>query len=332
MLTNDLKSLQVSQGRRAFLLSRNGRIEADILVLHDQEKTWMVIDRQDAAALIEELDKFIFTEDVKFRLPRHPEHEHKLESHLSLHGPGSVKLLDEISDQSFDPLEPLEHRAVTLFDQPGVVYRFDQTGSPGLHLFTTMDAMMPIFKALLQQGEKTMGQGSNADQKSNMSRPISPIGWEAFDTARIEAGTPMFAIDFSQDHFPHETSMIEQTVSFNKGCYPGQEIVARMQNLGHPSKLLVGLRIDVPGRSSIGRGAITKPASKTGDESGAKSATIGQITSSAHSPALHGAAIGMAMINWAHREQGTHVRIAPVGQDGQSGEATVQPLGSLIES
>jgi folate-binding protein YgfZ len=334
MLTNDLKSLKAGQGRRAFLLGRNGRIEADILVLHDQETTWMVIDRQDAASLIEELDKFIFTEKVKFRLPGQsgsaPDREHPFDGHLSLHGPSSAKLLDELWGQSLDsmePLEPLEHRAISLFGQPCVVYRFDQTGSPGMHVFTSSDAITPIFKAMLQQAEKISGQDSNA------SEPICPVGWDAFNTARIEAGTPLFAIDFSRDNFPHEASMIKQTVSFNKGCYPGQEIVARMQNLGHPSKVLVSLRIDglaAPG----GSGASEVPGAQLGQGPvivvmNDSDKSVGQMTSGAYSTLLDGAAIGLAMIDWNRREQGTRVLVSV---NGQNCEATVQQLGLLIES
>ena len=79
---------------------------------------------------------------------------------------------------------------------------------------------------------------------SLIARPVRPIGWAAFNATRIEAGRPMFGIDFDESVLPHETGpLLNRAVSFTKGCYPGQEIVARMQARGGTARNIVGIRM-----------------------------------------------------------------------------------------
>ena len=63
-------------------------------------------------------------------------------------------------------------------------------------------------------------------------RQVWPVGWAAFNSVRIEAGRPLFGIDFDATVLPAETPLEDRAVSFTKGCYPGQEIVARMKSRG----------------------------------------------------------------------------------------------------
>ncbi len=65
-----------------------------------------------------------------------------------------------------------------------------------------------------------------------------PVGLHAYETARIKAGVPRFGSDITPENFPAEAGILERAVSFEKGCYPGQEIVARMHYRGHPNKVL----------------------------------------------------------------------------------------------
>src|SRR5439155_2357027 len=62
---------------------------------------------------------------------------------------------------------------------------------------------------------------------------LRPAGWHAFNIARIEAGTPLYNIDFGPESLPAESGVLLGRVSFTKGRYFGQEVVARMQSRGH---------------------------------------------------------------------------------------------------
>lgn len=73
-----------------------------------------------------------------------------------------------------------------------------------------------------------------------------PAGSDAYETARIEAGIPRFGTDITPENFPGECGILERAVSFKKGCYPGQETVARMHYRGHPNKELHRLVVEGP--------------------------------------------------------------------------------------
>src|ERR671916_2436024 len=71
-----------------------------------------------------------------------------------------------------------------------------------------------------------------------VGRGAVPAGPGAYETARVEAGVPRFGSDITPENFPAEAGILDRAVSFQKGCYPGQETVARMRYRGHPNKLL----------------------------------------------------------------------------------------------
>ena len=73
-----------------------------------------------------------------------------------------------------------------------------------------------------------------------------PSGRDAYETARVEFGIPRFGVDITPENFPAEAGILNRAVSFKKGCYPGQETVARMHYRGHPNKTLHRLVIEGP--------------------------------------------------------------------------------------
>lgn len=110
----------------------------------------------------------------------------------------------------------------------------------------------------------------------------------AFDTVRIESGTPLFGRDFNEENLPQEIGRNELAINFTKGCYLGQETVARIDALGHVNQQLVGVRFAGP----------TVPKARTElmhDES-----IAGHVTSATFSPEL-GVPLALAMIRrpWA---------------------------------
>ena len=98
--------------------------------------------------------------------------------------------------------------------------------------------------------------------------PASP---DAYETARIEAGIPRFGADITPENFPGETGILDRAVSFKKGCYPGQETVARMHYRGHPNKTLHRLVVE---------GSPISPGTEITQEV----KTVGRITSVAPLP------------------------------------------------
>jgi gentisate 1,2-dioxygenase len=94
---------------------------------------------------------------------------------------------------------------------------------PGYHLVIPADAARKVWMEFLTRFGPTGG---------DIKRPLRPIGWAAFNAARIEGGRPIFGIDFDDSILPHETGpLLNRAVSFTKGCYPGQEPVVWMDGL-----------------------------------------------------------------------------------------------------
>jgi tRNA-modifying protein YgfZ len=124
-------------------------------------------------------------------------------------------------------------------------------------------------------------------------------GDEAFTARRIESGAPLFGIDFDSTNFPQEVGRDRQAISFTKGCYLGQETVARIDALGHVNQQLVGVRFpegEVPahGTELLHDG---KPA--------------GRVGSAAFSPQL-GAPLALAMLRREFTAPGSQVE-SPLG-------------------
>jgi folate-binding protein YgfZ len=123
---------------------------------------------------------------------------------------------------------------------------------------------------------------------SIVAQGATPIGWYALNMARVELGVPVFMIDFDAHNLPHETSLIKSRVRFDKGCYLGQEIVARMESLGAPKQRLVSLQMNSDDLPIAG-------SQLWADETG-NGTPVGVITSSAISPLQGGVPAVIAMV------------------------------------
>jgi aminomethyltransferase len=147
-----------------------------------------------------------------------------------------------------------------------------------------------------------------------------PAGWFATNTARLEAGTPYFRIDFGPTNLPHESGVLDSRVSFTKGCYPGQEVVARLQHLGKPKQKLVGLRIEgdlLP---------VSEAQVFAFVDGGSIGEQVGVVTSSGLAPMLGAASVAFAMIAVSSYADGTRVL---VNAEGEQVAARVGPLRFL---
>lgn len=120
------------------------------------------------------------------------------------------------------------------------------------------------------------------------------VGSPAFTAARIEAGVPLFGVDFDEHNFPQEVDRDREAISFTKGCYLGQETVARIDALGHVNQKIVGVRFsgaEVP--------AVGTELSKDG-------AKVGVVTSAAFSSRLS-APLALAMVRREANSAGTRL-------------------------
>ena len=156
--------------------------------------------------------------------------------------------------------------------------------------------------------------------QSLVEEEVRPIGWYALNMARVENGAAIFLIDFDCENLPHETNLIQSRVRFDKGCYLGQEIVARMENLGKPKRILMKLRMQTDDLPVAG--------SQLWEDSSAKGTPVGVVTSSAISPKGGSQPAVIVMVGKKHAPENTTLYVY-VGT--KIVEGTVAPLLNIKE-
>ena len=284
MLTQKLAGFTAGNAASAFLTDRKGRIQAQLLLICTEDGIFIDVDVHQVDAVVSTLDEFLFSEDVQL------EDVTAQWYRLGVHGPAASELFDE-------PIASMHCASLTVEERPVHVVRYDRIGSPGFIFFVRRDDAVAVWDAL----------------------DCGTSGWYAFNMARIEAGTPICNIDFGPGSLPHETSLVPECVSFTKGCYPGQEIVARMQHLGKPSQQLRGLRLKgdalpVAGSQVMGI-----------EPDGGMGQPIGVVTSSSLSPMLGSTPLAIAMLRTKKADVDTMVR---VHDEGEPCDAVVGPLAA----
>lgn len=318
MLTQEVKTLVPGQVRRGMMLTEKGRILADLLVCHEADRTLLVLDRSEAGLIAEQLEGFLFTEDVQV------ENLADRLLVLTLAGPASWRLLSGVTGCGGDEPKP-GTCGVLGGDAAGLTWwRFDQTGGMDLHLALPEATAADWVKRLSEPvgglfPDIAPDIESTIPDLAGLRRSVvgRGVGWLAFNTARIEAGVPLFHVDYGPNSLPHETGLLSQAVSFTKGCYRGQEIVARMEHLGHPARKLAMLRFKTDLLPVAGSQVF---AGKDGSE------IIGAITSSTVSPLAGHQSLALAMMKWGFHQDKTVSLFA----EDQWIEAQVGPLQSLI--
>jgi folate-binding protein YgfZ len=309
MVTQELKGMAAGDVRTGFWLNRKGRIEADLVFAEvpaavDNDAFMLIdLDVHDAARTVTSLTAFLFNEDV------HLADQTAAWGRLAVHGPEGAMLLSNAGadDASLEALNAdLRCVRTQLAGVPAVLVRRDQCGSPGVEVFVPASGLARVWDALVSQHDATAGG----------RRRARPAGWHAYNIARIEAGTPLHHVDFGTESLPHESGVIGERVSFRKGCYLGQEVVARMESLGKPKQRLVGLRIAEDALPVAG-----SPVFELGAD-GAPGNPVGSITSSTLSPMLGASSVAFAMVRTAHAEPST---VLGVPAEGVRATATVQP-------
>ncbi len=203
-------------GVYAALLNQKGRIQTDLRVLKDGSGDLLLdTEPEGAAAAKEILGRYapfsrVKVEDLSEEKPPW--------GILGFYGPRAGELLGGAS---------LEEHETTEIEIGGVTVLAGGVTLPvsGYDLIGPSDKLRTVREQLVARG-------------------AVPTGLEAFETTRIEAAVPRFGSDITPENFPGEAGILERAVSFTKGCYPGQETVARMHYRGHPNRNLHQLVIE----------------------------------------------------------------------------------------
>jgi folate-binding protein YgfZ len=259
-------------------------------VLEREGRTLLEMDGRNIPLVRDVLEKHVFSEKIKFENLSEKVHQ------IALHGPKAGEILAKIVADWSD-LAPLGSRAANVGEAEAVIWRDDPCGVAGYYLGLPAEAAGKVWMRILSDfssGEPGKGEPGK--------RAVRPVGWAVFNTTRIEAGRPLFGIDFDDSVLPAETGQLARAVSFTKGCYLGQEIVARMHARGQVARQIVGIKMQEDALPLAGAPMIDEQMNQ-----------IGGITSSTISPVLSNASIGIGMVKSAFAKPGTTVRIAAEG-------------------
>ena len=262
LCTNDVKRLAVGSGCEAFVTSPQGRTLGLITILAREDSLLILADPGGLEFILPHLEKYGVFDDVAFSDERGSTYE------IHVAGEQSAAWLTLLGAPSPGERE-LDHVSATLGGSFEVVARESPLGLPGFTLIGPVENR-PSLLTGLDRG---------------------PLAGDATEGLRVEAGTPRFGRDFTVDNLPQEVGRDAQAISFVKGCYLGQETVARLDALGHVNKILRGLdvrtgRVPEPGLAITVGG---QPA--------------GVVTSSGRSPRCD-RGVALAMVR---------VKTAPVG-------------------
>jgi len=270
--TNEIRKLALGTGCEAFLTSVQGKTLSHVNVFAWPESLVLETVPEQGPKIVEHLDRYIIRERVTLA-DRSSEWAEQL-----LAGAEAESVLKQLTENSAPPQNLA--CVATEFNTSGGplkvwVRRIDLINAPSFIISCASEDLQQVSAALVAAGAMQCSR-------------------EAFEAARIEAGTPLFGHDITDKNLPQEVNRDRQAISFTKGCYLGQETVARLDALGHVNKLLAGVRffeanVPPPGTE------LTSDGQKAGD-----------VTSSTWSPAL-GAPLSLAYVRSGKHAPGTRL-------------------------
>jgi folate-binding protein YgfZ len=287
MISNDIKALAPGRGCHAAMLTHQGRMEADLYVYALEEELRLECGPAATERLLTQLRKFIIADQVTV------EDRTAALALLSLQGPGAPTAMAATTGLALEGIAPLELRTVARTAGSWMVVRRDRSGAGGWDLWLPAQDAAEVWRRWT--GE--MG--------------IPPVGHRALDWLRTEAGIPWYGADMDDTTLPMEVGLFD-AISMTKGCYRGQEIVARVMHRGHLNRGLAGIVLE----------SGEPPAHGASILAGGTSA--GEVTSATFSPRL-GRALALAVLKDDYRAPGTRVEVL-TGEAAAAGEVVALPL------
>jgi folate-binding protein YgfZ len=272
MVSNDIEALRPGQGCHAAMLTTKGKLLADLVVYADADSLLLELDGTLRDKIKATLDKHIVMDDVEVR---------------------------DVSDD-VPELGVYGDNAPTVLSAVAGVEASDLAALPNYHFLATGALRIARTPELAETGYHVFG---------NIEFSAAVMSEAEWEERRIEAGTPRYGVDMGEDRLPIEAG-INDAVSFTKGCYLGQEVIARATNLGHINRRLVGLVLDgdAPAAAGAKLSAPTRPEA-------------GFVTSSVRSRRL-GKTIALGYVHRTLWDPGTRLTLA----DGRAATVAALPF------
>ena len=275
MLTNDVAGLGEGAWMHAAFPNPQGRLLASTRVLRRGGAFLFDTEAATYPAVLKHLERFTLAGDFRVRdLTRET-------TLLSVQGPHAAEIVTAATGEDVHSLT--RGRVTYMGDgragRPPVIIRATHTAEDGFDIFVGEGEAPPLRQSLLEAGAR-------------------PCGSEVFEVLRVEAGVPRYGVDASDANVVLEVVDEAEAVSYTKGCYAGQEIIARIHWRGHVAKRLAGVILD--------RDAEPPADARLREPAGGREA--GRVTSSVFSPRLR-ARVALALVKYDFLAPGTELKL-----------------------
>jgi folate-binding protein YgfZ len=286
LVSNDVKGLMPGRGCETALLDVHGKITALLVVHCLADRLVLETDRALAEPLQAAIDRYLFSERAEL------EDVTAASGILTVAGPAARKIVEQAVGVALPDLPRWGH---VLAPEAGAeirIVRTEEMGEEGYDLWIPRVDLPRLWERIREAGAR-------------------PVGREAWDVLRVEAGVVRYGVDVDASTLLLEAAL-PTVYSLNKGCYLGQEVIARITYRGHVNRKITGFRF--ADRRMPAPGA---PVRVEGKE-------VGRITSVVLSPAL-GVALALGFLRREHQEPGTRV---DVGDASLSADVVALPFYS----
>ena len=283
-VTNNVKDLPAGEGCYAALVTNKGRMQSDLNIHILPGEILLDFEPGLTAAITERFDKYIIADDVQV-IDATPHY-----GLFSVQGPRAWTAIEGAKLGLLRPEKTFQSTSVNdaVLGEIFVV-NLPRAGADGFDLFVPTASLEVVAEKLFSAATSAGGRAG---------------GWRALETARVEAGRPRFGAEMDETNLPPEAGIETRAISYSKGCYIGQEIIARIRTYGQVAKALRGLR--------FAEAAGELP--KSGDKLFFNDKEVGSVSHALRSPAL-GANIGLGYVRRERNTVGTELKARTASGD-----------------
>ena len=283
-VTNNVKDLPVGGGCYAALVTNKGKMVSDLNIYILTGEVLLDFEPGLTTAITERFNHYIIADDVQV-IDAAPHY-----GMLSVQGPQAWTAVERLRLDFSMPAKPF-HTSSVQHETLGELYCMNQprTGTNGFDIFVPSQAMAAVADKLVAAAREGGGRA---------------CGWRALETVRMEAGIPRFGTEMDTANLPPEASIEHRAISYSKGCYIGQEVIARIRTYGQVAKALRGLQF--PDSASA--------LPRKGDKLFHGEKEVGYVCSAIHSPILNDN-IGFGYVRREHNAVGTELKVRTAAGD-----------------
>lgn len=297
--TNDVLALREGEGLRNALLDRQGRVLAFFTTHRWGDEMWIIIETGLVPVFLDRVETHVFLEQV------YVEDVGRDVPQILIEGPRSLLFVVALFDTDTEaavaklPTQPYAFGPAVVLGHEVLFFRMSESGEDGYLLIAAPDEVSDLFTELERRG---LDQG------------VSVISEDARNILRIEAGTLRYGHDVDARSVIAETPLEEDAVSYDKGCYLGQEVVARLKSYGSPRFVLMGLVFEDRDTQLPPAGTeICMDGKKVGVlRSGVFSPTLGHCIALASLDRDHRVPGGILELTWENAAKSSLARVTPL--------------------